>query len=139
MKILQFSPLKGPCGYYGDCSVTNGNFECSCDDHWFGEKCGNYDHCNPNPCLNDGVCIEAGNHFICDCKNEFKGDLCEKSPCEVNPCGTGECHVTLTGYECDCSKDNSYGDQCQAMLKYLRDGTSGSEFFSRDFPTESHL
>ena len=58
-----------PCGYYGECSPTgDNNYECLCDDHWGGDFCDEFSHCNPNPCKNDGKCVEKGNHFQCDCQ-----------------------------------------------------------------------
>uniref|UniRef100_A0A668ARJ0 trypsin n=1 Tax=Myripristis murdjan TaxID=586833 RepID=A0A668ARJ0_9TELE len=38
--------------------------------------------CNPNPCLNNGVCEEKGKkNFKCDCPKPFKGRKCEKDDC----------------------------------------------------------
>ncbi|XP_018535715.1 hyaluronan-binding protein 2 [Lates calcarifer] len=63
--------------------------------------------CNPNPCLNNGVCEEKGkNNFKCDCPRPFKGRKCEKGPkvCWKGRCGRGEC-VRIPNppfYECKC-------------------------------------
>ena len=57
-------------------------FSCDCNEHWGGENCTEFDHCNPNPCLNSGICIEQGNHFECLCENDYSGILCDISPCD---------------------------------------------------------
>ena len=52
-----------------NCSPTgDNNYECLCDDHWGGDFCDEFSHCNPNPCENDAKCVEKGNHFQCDCQ-----------------------------------------------------------------------
>ncbi|XP_040904995.1 hyaluronan-binding protein 2-like [Toxotes jaculatrix] len=63
--------------------------------------------CNPNPCLNNGVCKEKGkNKFKCDCPKPYKGRKCEKGPkiCKRGQCGRGECVLTSDPpfYECKC-------------------------------------
>ncbi|XP_056147952.1 hyaluronan-binding protein 2-like [Lampris incognitus] len=65
--------------------------------------------CNPNPCLNNGVCEERGwRIFRCDCPEPFKGRKCERVPkiCKRGLCGRGECVLTSTPpfYECKCKK-----------------------------------
>uniref|UniRef100_A0A668AL98 trypsin n=1 Tax=Myripristis murdjan TaxID=586833 RepID=A0A668AL98_9TELE len=65
--------------------------------------------CNPNPCLNNGVCEEKGKkNFKCDCPKPFKGRKCEKGPkaCRRGRCGRGECVLTSTPpfYECKCKE-----------------------------------
>ncbi|KAF7669071.1 hypothetical protein LDENG_00245390 [Lucifuga dentata] len=65
--------------------------------------------CNPNPCLNNGVCEEKGKRkFKCDCPKPFKGKKCEKGPkvCRRGRCGRGECVLTSTPpfYECKCKE-----------------------------------
>ncbi|XP_041866097.1 hyaluronan-binding protein 2 [Melanotaenia boesemani] len=62
--------------------------------------------CNPNPCLNNGVCKEKGKSFKCDCPKPFMGRKCEREPkvCRRGTCGRGECVLTSTRpyYECKC-------------------------------------
>ncbi|XP_029305019.1 hyaluronan-binding protein 2 [Cottoperca gobio] len=67
--------------------------------------------CDPNPCLNEGVCEEKGKrkkNFKCDCPKPFKGKKCEKGPkfCKRGRCGHGECVLTSTApfYECKCKQ-----------------------------------
>ena len=33
--------------------------------------------CEPNPCLNSGVCLEVGEDFICRCPIDYIGSICE--------------------------------------------------------------
>ncbi|XP_028278512.1 hyaluronan-binding protein 2-like [Parambassis ranga] len=63
--------------------------------------------CDPNPCLNNGVCREKGKRrFKCDCPRPFRGKTCERGPsvCRRGRCGRGECVLTSTPpfYECKC-------------------------------------
>ncbi|XP_034041443.1 hyaluronan-binding protein 2-like [Thalassophryne amazonica] len=63
--------------------------------------------CNPNPCLNNGVCKEKRkNKYKCECPKPFKGRKCEKGPkyCRKGKCGRGECVLTPNPpyYECKC-------------------------------------
>uniref|UniRef100_A0A8C2XIV9 trypsin n=1 Tax=Cyclopterus lumpus TaxID=8103 RepID=A0A8C2XIV9_CYCLU len=65
--------------------------------------------CDPNPCLNNGVCEQKGNRkFECDCPKPFKGKKCQKGPkhCKRGRCGRGECVLTSTPpfYECKCKE-----------------------------------
>ncbi|XP_030298121.1 hyaluronan-binding protein 2 [Sparus aurata] len=68
------------------------------------------DKCNPNPCLNNGVCEEKGKKgkIKCDCPRPFKGRRCEKGPkhCRKGICGRGECVLISTPpfYECKCKE-----------------------------------
>jgi hypothetical protein len=36
------------------------------------------DECKPQPCLNDGVCVDHVNAYSCKCKRGFAGTNCEK-------------------------------------------------------------
>ncbi|KAM7409073.1 hypothetical protein PAMA_002669 [Pampus argenteus] len=63
--------------------------------------------CNPNPCLNNGVCEQKGKRqFKCDCPSPYKGRKCQKgpNPCKAGRCGRGECVLTSTApfFECKC-------------------------------------
>ena len=37
----------------------------------------NIDECQPNPCLNGGVCTEVDNNYTCSCSNGYTGLECE--------------------------------------------------------------
>ncbi|XP_078580606.1 uncharacterized protein LOC144864418 isoform X3 [Branchiostoma floridae x Branchiostoma japonicum] len=43
--------------------------------------------CNPNPCLNNGVCLASGNSYTCACTSNYQGENCQYyTPCLVrNP------------------------------------------------------
>ncbi|MCJ8730944.1 hypothetical protein PDJAM_G00190830 [Pangasius djambal] len=62
--------------------------------------------CNPNPCLNRGVCEDKQGRFKCKCPKPFKGRLCEKGrrPCKRDTCGYGQCVLTSSPpyFECKC-------------------------------------
>ncbi|KAG7230084.1 hypothetical protein INR49_009804 [Caranx melampygus] len=65
--------------------------------------------CNPNPCLNNGVCEEKNEKkYKCDCPKPFKGKKCQKGPrvCKRGRCGRGECVLTSSPpfYECKCKQ-----------------------------------
>ncbi|XP_031735910.1 hyaluronan-binding protein 2-like isoform X2 [Anarrhichthys ocellatus] len=65
--------------------------------------------CDPNPCLNNGVCEPKGKRkFKCDCPKPFKGKKCQRGPkpCRRGRCGRGECVLTSTPpfYECKCKE-----------------------------------
>lgn len=60
----------------GTCVATETGVSCVCDDNWFGEHCGMFDHCASAPCLNGGTCENSGDDFECHCAEGFCGDSC---------------------------------------------------------------
>ncbi|KAG5831509.1 hypothetical protein ANANG_G00304450 [Anguilla anguilla] len=64
------------------------------------------DKCDPNPCLNNGVCEAKNGKFKCDCPKPFKGKKCQRAEkiCKKNRCGHGLCVLTSKPpyYECKC-------------------------------------
>ncbi|XP_066269384.1 alpha-tectorin-like [Branchiostoma lanceolatum] len=40
-------------------------------------QCGKL-YCEPNPCKNNGTCLEFGNAYTCQCPEGYEGDHCEK-------------------------------------------------------------
>uniref|UniRef100_A0AAY4AVN5 trypsin n=1 Tax=Denticeps clupeoides TaxID=299321 RepID=A0AAY4AVN5_9TELE len=66
--------------------------------------------CEPNPCLNKGVCEEKrGGKFKCRCTKPFKGRRCEKGckrVCKKNMCGYGQCVLTSLPpfFQCKCKE-----------------------------------
>ncbi|XP_044193953.1 hyaluronan-binding protein 2-like isoform X2 [Thunnus albacares] len=64
-------------------------------------------NCDPNPCLNGGLCDTVLNGgFICSCPEPYTGKKCQtvKDVCKNVKCGQGNCVVTSTApfYECKC-------------------------------------
>ena len=39
--------------------------------------CGRTDQCNPNPCMNDGVCTDLWRKYSCQCNRPFLGSSCQ--------------------------------------------------------------
>ncbi|XP_036402545.1 hyaluronan-binding protein 2-like [Megalops cyprinoides] len=74
--------------------------------------------CDPNPCLNNGVCEIKKDKFECDCPKPFKGKRCQKAHkvCKRAKCGRGECVLTSKPpyYECKC-KEPFQPPHCQTV------------------------
>ena len=41
--------------------------------------CPRQDHCQPNPCQNEGVCNDMWTFFNCSCQRPYLGDTCQFS------------------------------------------------------------
>ncbi|KAJ8026007.1 Fibroblast growth factor receptor [Holothuria leucospilota] len=78
------------------------------------------DLCLNQPCYNDGVCQPYFTTVVCDCKPPFTGLLCEKDPCNPNPCkNEGTCsleHGSAEGFKCQCGLTFS-GLTCEETSK----------------------
>ncbi|KAG7259474.1 hypothetical protein CRUP_037136 [Coryphaenoides rupestris] len=72
--------------------------------------------CQPNPCLNGGLCRDLFNLHRCGCPRGWAGRYCGVSntdACASGPCVHGNCSVGGLGYECAC--DFGYaGATCEA-------------------------
>ncbi|KAJ3610701.1 hypothetical protein NHX12_022793 [Muraenolepis orangiensis] len=108
--------------------------------------CPGHDHngqCNPNPCLNGGVCEEKGKkRFKCDCPRHFKGKKCQRGP---NDCfeDDGESYrgnVTETEDGDECLYWNSYFILKNGADPFSTfensDGLGRHNFCSKPVPTE---
>ncbi|XP_045197804.2 uncharacterized protein LOC123552313 isoform X2 [Mercenaria mercenaria] len=79
-----------------------------------------FDHCNPNPCKNEGKCIRDEDGYTCKCSYKwYSGKNCEKDngPCR-NACfkpGTSSCDYSgPDGQNTACNCKIGYdGDQCE--------------------------
>ena len=47
------------------------------------QKIKDVDFCEPNPCLNEGLCTSNSEQYICSCTSEWYGDHCENSNSEL--------------------------------------------------------
>lgn len=62
-------------------------FRCECPDGWTGDDCGTeVDDCAPDPCLNNGTCVDLGSAYLCQCPTGWVGARCESK----TACGAGE-------------------------------------------------
>ncbi|HYQ26560.1 MAG TPA: hypothetical protein VER04_05050 [Polyangiaceae bacterium] len=69
------------------------------------------DHCDPNPCENDGACSSDGS---CNCQTGFSGATCavKLDPCADAPCQNGAtCSEQGTDFKCACT-DGYEGKTC---------------------------
>eukprot|EP00066_Takifugu_rubripes_P015406 XP_011604672.1 PREDICTED: hyaluronan-binding protein 2-like [Takifugu rubripes] len=74
---------------------------------WLFELLEVTDQCEPNPCLNGGVCsVGPDGGFVCSCPELYSGRKCQnvKDVCKNVKCGHGSCTVKSTPpfYECKC-------------------------------------
>ena len=60
--------------YLANIYRTNQAFSCLCLFFFYI-----IDYCQPNPCLNNGVCVGEVDSFTCDCPNGFGGNTCSIS------------------------------------------------------------
>lgn len=75
--------------------------------------------CQPDPCGENGTCIDLTNSFICICDPGYTGPdchtLCDDGPCNNNSscslCEEGSCGKTRLPYTCSCASD-TYGVLC---------------------------
>ncbi|XP_048589921.1 fibropellin-1 isoform X4 [Nematostella vectensis] len=76
--------------------------------------------CEPNPCLNDGVCTAFLHDYECACPAGFMGRHCEDTnQCIPNPCkNNGNCYPTVSGFVCTCVRGFK-GTNCEVANKCL--------------------
>ncbi len=59
-------------------AVLKNQIVCYCLPDFHGLFCEQqYNECDPNPCLNDGICRDGIDSYVCACSLGFIGDLCE--------------------------------------------------------------
>ncbi|XP_072049428.1 uncharacterized protein [Amphiura filiformis] len=113
----------GECSNGGTCHV---NGTCLCTPGYSGLTC-ELGPCNPNPCLNDGVCSSSGSTFTCACTTGHIGATCTVNPCNSGPCmNNGSCFISETGTDfiCDCTGTGFEGSTC-AVASSTNNGGGG--------------
>ncbi|KAJ7989267.1 hypothetical protein DPEC_G00317710 [Dallia pectoralis] len=88
-----------PCRNGGTCEDARGLSpypSCTCPLRFSGDFCEiDKDSCDPDPCVNGGMCVDHGATFTCSCPAGFSGLTCNHSdvavisPCTGSPCGHG--------------------------------------------------
>ncbi|EDW26617.1 GL13113 [Drosophila persimilis] len=134
--ISSCSPRGRLCHPAANCFEISGTVVCSCPAGMVGTGYGSNgcvngtaNNCKSNPCLNNGICLDAGTStFTCLCNRGFRPPLCEPlpNPCDAHPCKNGgRCNPTMSsgdGFVCQCLP--GYRDRlcstrfssCNAML-----------------------
>ena len=85
------------------------------------------DSCDPNPCLNGGICGPAGNGFVCTCINGYIGIRCEARSDECSlfdstKCINGHCKLDSNGNpKCECN-GHFGGQYCDQSLDTCKHG-----------------
>ncbi|XP_056153482.1 hyaluronan-binding protein 2 [Lampris incognitus] len=78
-------------------------------DDWLYDFVEFTDECDPNPCLNGGLCDTAPDGgFLCVCPEPYSGRKCQtiKDVCKNVKCGRGDCVFTSAEpfYQCKCKE-----------------------------------
>ncbi|XP_065894448.1 uncharacterized protein [Dysidea avara] len=108
-----FNILQKYLKYDGHCGTKNGNrvsiasdFMCHCTPNVHNNCTPEIEYCSPNPCLNNGTCIDRNDEFTCICPSGFTGDNCgiNINDCLPNPCeNNGSCTDLVNDYACNCA------------------------------------
>nr|CAC20782.1 fibrosurfin [Paracentrotus lividus] len=68
--------------------------------------CADTDECDPNPCLNGGICTDGVNSYTCSCPPGFTGTNCmdDINECDSDPCQNGgSCMEGVDSFTCICA------------------------------------
>ena len=97
--------MSSPCLHGAKCVNLKNDFHCECPAKLSGKRCHYGRYCNPNPCLNGGMCEEGLSGPICKCRG-FTGEFCtiDVNEClHQNPCHNGgTCINSPGGFTCIC-------------------------------------
>ncbi|MBN3303483.1 FA7 factor, partial [Amia calva] len=77
------------------------------------------DLCHPNPCENNGSCVNLFDSYSCECTKGFQGNNCEKGEnmCLHNPCqNSGNCVNLFNSYRCECL-EGFQGRNCEMVFE----------------------
>ncbi|RDD43574.1 Neurogenic locus notch-like protein 1, partial [Trichoplax sp. H2] len=78
------------------------------------------DRCDPNPCINNGVCNKSRDDYTCTCAANYTGKNCEIDLCNPNPCfNSGICNRLKDDYTCTCIA-NYTGKNCEKDIDPCR-------------------
>ncbi|XP_045615647.2 protein crumbs [Procambarus clarkii] len=87
------------------------------------EGCPRIEQCSPNPCLNDGACVDLWTKYQCNCMRPYLGDTCQLSftPVTFGNEDTRDSMVTVVIPEVDHGTYRSHADV--SMLVRTREST----------------
>jgi hypothetical protein len=96
-----------------------GSLVCLCESGYRGDYCEvAFDNCDPDPCLNGGICFDGDDTSYCDCPEGYEGATCERphDECLERPCLNGGICVA-SGNERTCSCPPGFaGEDCEGGL-----------------------
>ena len=107
---------------------STSDFWCKCTDE--NDCTPVVNNCSPNPCQNNGTCVDDGVNFSCICAPGFTDEKCgtniDNCLSNNNPCqNNGICTDTITGYICTCIAGFT-GDTCSNII--VNSCTNNSKF-----------
>jgi len=94
--------------YHGWCVSEDGQKHVNCSEPFSGSLCelGKPDVCSPNPCMNNGTCVDQLLKYQCLCVSGFTGTNCSVNVdvCVLyKPCSERtQCKNIPGGHRCDC-------------------------------------